>query len=608
VGTANLPSEPTRTNYTFGGWYTERNGGGAQFYVDTEVTGNITVYAKWTVIQYTVTFDADGGSPTGEQKTVDSGAWVGTPNMPPDPAKPGYIFGGWYREENGGGDQFYVDTKVTASITVYAMWTPDSSIQYTVTFDADGGSPVSPPTRMVPNGSSTGSSMPANPTKGGSVFGGWYTGQSGGGTKFTAGTTVTGNITVYALWTTQHTVTFDADGGSPTPPPQTVLDGNSVGVPNIPSNPSRTHYTFDGWYTGQNGGGTKFDGETQVNSDITVYAKWTNIPYTVTFNVNDGSGAAPQTRTVNSESSVGSSNMPPDPVRTGYTFGDWFTEPNGGGTKFTASTPVTGNRTVYAKWTLTPVPPGLSLNDSLAWLSDNAVEGGAYTITLANNETILPQSLSYSGKTVGITLSGGTTERTINLSSTGSLFTVESGVTLTLGSNVTLQGRSDNTASLVRVNSGGMLVMNAGSKVIGNTVSYSYFYTYGGGIYVTGGTFTMNGGTISGNTTTTSSPYSAYGGGVAVTSGIFTMNGGTISGNTARNYGGGVYVSGGTFTKSGGTIYGSNTSSTLQNTAGNDSYGHAVYVNISPAKKRSTTASTGVTLDSTKGGTAGGWE
>jgi hypothetical protein len=86
------------------------------------------------------------------------------------------------------------------------------------------------------------------------------------------------------------------------------------------------------------------------------------------------------------------------------------------------------------------------------------------------------------------------------------------------------------------------------------------------------------------------------------------MSGGTISGNTS-SYGGGVYVdSSGTFTKqSGGTIYGSSASDTLKNTATSDSYGHAVYVS-SGSKKRNSTAGTSVTLDSTKTGSAGGWE
>jgi uncharacterized repeat protein (TIGR02543 family) len=368
--------------------------------------------------------------------------------------------------------------------------------------------------------------------------------------------------------------------------------------------------------------------------------------------------------------------MPADPARPLYTFGGWYSARNGGGTPFTASTAVNGNMTVYAKWT------ALSLNDALAWINANAVESGAYTITLTGDETITPKTLSYSGKNVNVTIRGDATKRTVNLSSSGSIFTIASGVTLMLDNNTVLQGRSDNNTSLVSVSNGGKLIMNVGSEISGN---YSSSYSYGGGVYVgSSGTFTMSGGTISGNTSSyggggvyvysggiftmsggtisgnTSSSYgggggvfvgnsgtftmsggkisgntSSYGGGVYVGGGTFTMNGGTIDGNTASSLGGGVYVqqdgtftmssgtisgntssSGGgvyvqnaTFTKqSGGIIYGSNAGDALKNTAGNGN-GHAVFVgNSYPYKKRNTTAGVNVTLDSAKSGSAGGWE
>jgi uncharacterized repeat protein (TIGR02543 family) len=452
----------------------------------------------------------------------------------------------------------------------------------------------------------------------------------------------------------------------------------------------------------------------------------------VTFNA-DGGNPATQTRMVMNGDSLGSSNMPPVPNRNGDVFNGWYTAANGGGSEFTAATPVTGDITVYAWWKM---PDNLSLDAALTWIRNYAVTGDVYTLTLKTDETIAPRSLDYGGKKVGITLSGGTTERTVSLSTTGSLFTVESGVTLTLDNNITLQGRSDNTAPLVVV-LGGTLVMNTGSKISGNiksspnhgggvyiyggtftmsggeisgnTSSSSYSTASGGGVYIHGGTFTMSSGKISGNTSSSSpsssfggnlasgggvyvdyngiftmgggtisdnissisSYYSYYstasgggvsidggtftmnngtisdniitfisypssssgggvyvgsgtftmnngtisdntssssGGGVSIGGGTFTMSGGTISGHTSSAHGGGVYVGGGTFTKqSGGIIYGSNESNNaLRNTAtSGDNFGHAVYVFSSPAKKRNTTAGSGVTLNSN---TAGSWE
>jgi uncharacterized repeat protein (TIGR02543 family) len=123
--------------------------------------------------------------------------------------------------------------------------------------------------------------MPANPTKSGYSFTGWYTGTNGGGSEFTAGTTVTGDITVYARWSqntpSQYTVTFDADGGIPATQTKTVAGDSSLGSSNVPSEPTRSGYNFNGWYTASGGGGIQFTAATIVTVDITLYAKWQSI-------------------------------------------------------------------------------------------------------------------------------------------------------------------------------------------------------------------------------------------------------------------------------------------------------------------------------------------
>jgi hypothetical protein len=228
-----------------------------------------------------------------------------------------------------------------------------------------------------------------------------------------------------------------------------------------------------------------------------------------------------------------------------------------------------------------------NLAASLTYISANAVTGDNYYIVLETDEPASPKDLAYSGKTIGITLMGTGEERRISLDSAGSLFTVNTGVTLTLDDKITLNGRVDNSAPLLRINNGGFLIMNMGSKISNNTSSS--YSAGGGGVYVDGyGTFTMKGGEI-GNTAST-----YYGGGgvyVAINGafimengeisgntagvfvgGTFTMEGGEISGNTTSTYGGGVSVGGyGTFTMKGGEISG-NTASTY--------YGGGVYVAI----------------------------
>jgi hypothetical protein len=165
----------------------------------------------------------------------------------------------------------------------------------------------------------------------------------------------------------------------------------------------------------------------------------------------------------------------------------------------------------------------------------------------------------------------------------------------------------------------------SGGRISGNEASHR---GNGGGVYVKGGTFTRSGGEISGNTARGGGDYNSWGGGVYVEDGRFTMSGGEISGNTASCYdsgdprGGGVYVNGGRFgldgrfTKTGsGIIYGYTSGDAKSNTVKNSSgvvrsgSGHAVYVSGSdPVKRRETTAGPTVNLDSSKSGSAGGWE
>jgi len=284
---------------------------------------------------------------------------------------------------------------------------------------------------------------------------------------------------------------------------------------------------------------------------------------------------------------------------------------------------LTSKDTIEIK-TYTVTVEGSDLNGKLDWIRDNAESNIEYIVNVtAPNTTLATRTLSSTAfyntpQNVIVTLNGGNSEKTITLSNTetGSMFTVESGVTLVLDNNITLQGLSSNTAALVSVNEGG-LEMNTGSKIT---------YNKGGGVYVSGdedvfGTFTMSGGEIYGNgiadgtggvfvagggTFNMSGGYiynnnAADGGGVYVgQQGTFTMNGGQIYGNTAANNGGGVYVSGyGTFTKTtaDGIIYGYDGSPTTYSnnvvksagSAVQNNKGHAVYVANTPILRREDT-------------------
>jgi hypothetical protein len=238
---------------------------------------------------------------------------------------------------------------------------------------------------------------------------------------------------------------------------------------------------------------------------------------------------------------------------------------------------------------------GLDTGNYLVWVAGN---GGAFTMEEGSKVHGNTGGGVYVGSDGTFTMNGGEISGN-SISNAGGGVVVYGTFTMSGGEI------SDNSAFY----GGGVCVYNSGTFTMsGGEVSDNTASGGGGGVYVSGsGTFfTMNGGEVSGNTL--SAAYSAaYGGGVYVNGGTFTMNGGEISSNSvSSSYGGGVYVgSGGTFTKqSGGVIYGSNAGS-LSNSASNR--GQAVYVD-SGSKQRNSTAGEGVTLDSSKSGSAGGWE
>ncbi len=338
-----LPT-PTRKGYDFVGWYTSASGGSKVVSSTTvSISSSQTLYARWSVIESTVSFNANGGNVSDKSKSVTYGSTYGTL---PTPTRTGYTFDGWYTSAKGG-TKITSTTKVsiTSSQTLYAHW---SVIIITVKFDANGGS-VSTSSKTVAYGSTYGT-LPT-PTRTGYAFDGWYTSASGG-TKITPSTkvSITSSQTLYAHWSvTTGTVTFNANGGSVSTSSKNVAYGSTYG--SLPT-PTRTGYTFDGWYTSASGG-TKITSTTKVSttSAQTLYAHWSINTYTVYFNANGGY-VSTTSKGVSYGNSYGSL---PTPTRDYYTFDGWYTSASGGSLVSTYTTIGAGDVTVYAHWILNPL-------------------------------------------------------------------------------------------------------------------------------------------------------------------------------------------------------------------------------------------------------------
>lgn len=358
-----LPT-PTRAadaqyTYTFKGWFTAATGG-TQVSASTTVTGNVTYYAQWTanIRSYTATFNGNGGgTPSPSTITKTYGSELGTL---PTCSRTGYTFLGWYTASSGG-TKISSTTKITGTVTYYAQWSINS---YTLTYNVNGGNAVSPASKSVQYGSAYGT-LPT-PTKSSDAeytyaFAGWYTAVTGG-TQVTANTTMgAGNTTIYAHWTAttrSYTVSYQTTYGTLNKTSQSVAY-NSKGscTLTIPDNTAEFTYTFVGWYTAANGGGTKVGSELTletpaIKGTVTYYAYVTRSTksYTHTFNANGGETVSPATITKAYNTALGTL---PTVSRTGYTFVGWFdTSAASGGTQATTTTKVTGTKTWYARWSI----------------------------------------------------------------------------------------------------------------------------------------------------------------------------------------------------------------------------------------------------------------
>ena len=343
IGT--LPT-PTRSGYTFDGWFTAASGG-SKITETVIVTGNVTYYAHWTQrVRYTITFNANGGTVGESTRTVYGGEAIGTL---PTPTRSGYWFAGWFTSLNGG-TLIESTTVVTGNATYYAHWMLPT---YYVTFNANGGDWVQEPfPRPVLSGATLGTLPTAERT--GYDFVGWYTAPTGG-TKISASTVITGTVTYYAHWTAKkvyYKVTFNANGGTASESTRTVESGKQVGT--LPT-ATRTGYTFAGWYTAKTGG-TKISASTTVKGNITYYAQWKGKTYQVTLDNQSATSAGSKSVTATYAKAMPAITVP---TKTGYIFGGYFDKKDGAGTQYykaDGTSARTWNKTaaatLYAKWTV----------------------------------------------------------------------------------------------------------------------------------------------------------------------------------------------------------------------------------------------------------------
>ena len=205
------------------------------------------------------------------------------------------------------------------------------------TFTADGTTFAQPQT-INRGGKFT---EPTEPSKENHTFAGWYNGDEK--FDFDADTTNAPNVlNLVAKWDiNKYTVKFVSDYGSFAD--QTIEHGKTIKTDEL-TIPEVDGYTFGGWYADEDRT-IEFDFNTPITSNTTVYAKWTANHYEVSFITEHGDAPASQNVPYN-----GTATDPGKLTEDGYTFIGWYAD-NKYTTEFDFNTQITGNTTVYAKWT-----------------------------------------------------------------------------------------------------------------------------------------------------------------------------------------------------------------------------------------------------------------
>lgn len=393
-GTAITLPTPTKTGYSFGGWYKESGftnliGNGGATYSPSESSTSLTIYAKWNASSLTVTFDAQGGTSVANGSTTTGG----TVTAPTAPTRAGYTLSGWSTSTNGSTISFPYSHGQTSAFTLYAIWSANS---LTITYDSKGGTAVTSGTTTT--GSSI-ASAPTAPTKTGYTFAGWSATDGGSAVTFAYIHGKTADFTMYALWTAvNYTITYSLNGGSGTAPTETTKTiGQTFSVASIGSS-QKSGYTFGGWSDGTSTYQAGTNNYTVGSANVVLTAQWNLAVYVVTYNSNSGSGSGSRTSenytygaTAITLPSIG--NL----ARTGYSFGGWSVSPGVSATPISGTYTPTASITLYAVWN--PVTYTITFNSNGGGTAPTAVTytTGGITVTLPSVGSMAKTGYDFSG-------------------------------------------------------------------------------------------------------------------------------------------------------------------------------------------------------------------
>ncbi len=358
----------SRQHYEFEGWYANENcTGESTVSLAVGNYGDKSFYAKWSAVEYFVTYHTNGGTNAESNANCD-GKYKYTVEsdslLLAAPQKSDYIFGGWYYGEDFEGEPVATLVKgASGNIDLYAKWT---SREYEITYDYRGGETCDNPTTYTVD---TNDFTLVAPQKSGYDFVGWF--DENGDKIVTIKKGSSGALALHARWTaTVYAITFDSAGGSEVLKIEYTVEDKTVALPQS----VRIGYTFAGWFDKDENEYKSVSGDMQKGIALT--AKWKTSSYTITYEYNGGSQVNnPKSYTIEDEITL------LDSAKDGYTFDGWY---YGSDKKIeVVEKGSSGNLELYAKWTATAYTITLD--------AANGSYATTLTYTIENEFVTLPQ-------------------------------------------------------------------------------------------------------------------------------------------------------------------------------------------------------------------------
>jgi len=348
------PLEVSRQGYEFAGWYEDDETflNPWDFSTEKMPSSDLTLYAKWTALDQTLTFKANGGvgSDVTQVAKTDSTTTLTSNTF----TRAGYSFVGWARNSSASTADYTNNQSITwfnTNTTLYAIWSANNQ---TITFSANGG--VGSNTNQIAKTDSSTALNLNTFTKQGYSFSGWSQNSFASEADYTDGQTITwfsNNAYFYAVWiANDQTITFKANGGVGDDTTQIAKSDSST---ELELNTfTKQGYSFAGWATSASASTADYtDGQsiTWFNTNTNLYAVWTADDQTITFKANGGVGDD-TTQIAKSDSST---ELELNTfTKQGYSFAGWATNASASEVDYTNGQSITWfntNANLYAVWT-----------------------------------------------------------------------------------------------------------------------------------------------------------------------------------------------------------------------------------------------------------------